>query len=194
MTYDQYTNIQVKDLYALYDLAYGDVLITGFGFGTLACWLASKPEVKSVTVLEISKSIYDIFLMSNKLPDKVKVIITDASTYKTDKHFDCLLLDHYEFTLSNWMFRDLKTITNNIPNHNLVWAWSLDTKYIEKYFGYTPYQLSGNLLYLQYIDFYEKYNDFKNNFLMIPTLPNFTKEKFNEYIMVHFDRIGYSIL
>lgn len=194
MTYDIYTNSQAKDQYSLYDMAYGDVLISGFGFGLLACWIASKPEVRSVTVLEISKDIYDIFLMNNELPEKVNVIIADASTYKTEKRFDCILLDHYEFTSSNWIFRDLKKITNNIPNHDLIWAWSLDAKYIEKYFGYRPYELSGNLLYLQCIDFYENYNHFKNIFLMIPTLPNFTKEKFNEYIMTSFDRIGYSVL
>ena len=67
---DRYTNKQIKEMYSSYDMAYGDVIISGFGFGILACWLASKPEVTSVTVLEVSQDVYDVFLMNNELPDK----------------------------------------------------------------------------------------------------------------------------
>ena len=66
MYLDKYTNKEIKEFYSSYDMAYGDVVISGFGFGILACWLASKPEVTSVTVLEMSQDVYDIFLMNNK--------------------------------------------------------------------------------------------------------------------------------
>jgi spermidine synthase len=65
MMFDKYTNKELKEFYSQYDMAYGDVLVSGLGFGALSCWLASKPEVTSVTVLEISQDVYDIFLMNN---------------------------------------------------------------------------------------------------------------------------------
>jgi hypothetical protein len=45
---DAKTNKSIKEMYSSYDLAYGDVLISGLGFGHLALWVANKPEVKSI--------------------------------------------------------------------------------------------------------------------------------------------------
>ncbi len=192
MAYDQYTNKQIKELYSSYDLAYGDVIVSGLGFGILACWLASKPEVTSVTVLEMSQSVYDIFLMNNKLPDKVKVIITDASEYKTDRKFDCLFLDHYEGNTIEWVFKDMQKIVNNLPNHKIFWFWSLEEKYVEFMFGINHKTLDQTLLWESYIDFYSKYSEFKNIFLTIKTFPDFDRNKLNEYIYTYYDRLGYS--
>ena len=192
MVLDRYTNKEIKEMYSLYDMAYGDVIITGLGFGVLACWLASKPEVTSVTVLEFSKDIYDIFLINNKLPDKVKVIITDASEYKTNKNFDCLLLDHYEFNTTNWIFKDVKKIVNNLPNHKLLWVWSFEKIYAEVMFNINHEELTTTFLWTHYINFYAKYDEFKNNILNIKTLPKLNKDKFNTYVYTFFDRLGYS--
>jgi 16S rRNA A1518/A1519 N6-dimethyltransferase RsmA/KsgA/DIM1 with predicted DNA glycosylase/AP lyase activity len=192
MMLDTYTNKEIKEMYSSYDMAYGDVIISGFGFGILACWLASKPEVTSVTVLEMSKDVYDIFLMNNKLPDKVNVIITDASEYKTDKHFDCLFLDHYEHNSTDWVFKDVKKIVNNLPNHKVLWFWSLEAKYTEVMFNITNDELMKTILWEQYIDFYVKYDEFKNNILNIKTLPELSRDKFNDYIYTYCDRLGYS--
>lgn len=192
MYLDRYTNKEIKEFYSQYDMAHGDVLISGFGFGILTCWLASKPEVNSVTVLEVSKDIYDIFLINNKLPDKVNVIITDASEYKTDKHFDCLFLDHYETNTNEWVFKDIKNIINNIPNHDLLWFWSLEEKYAEVMFNIKKEELVKTILWECYIDFHAGYDDFKNTFLNIKTLPNLNRDKFNEYMYIYSDRLGYS--
>ena len=192
MGYDMYTNKEIKEFYSQYDLAYGDVIVTGFGFGTLACWLASKPEVTSVTVIEISKDIYDIFLMNNKLPDKVNVIIADASEYKTEKHFDCLFLDHYEHNLTEWVFRDVKKIVNNLPNHTTMWFWSLESKYLDVMFNIREIEFNHAFLWQNYIDFYTKYNEFKNNVFNIKTLPEIDSDRFNNYIYTYYDRLGYS--
>lgn len=191
MMLDMYTNKEIKEMYSSYDMAYGDVLITGFGFGVLACWLASKPEVTSVTVLEMSKDIYDIFLMNNRLPDKVNVIITDACEYKTDKHFDCLFLDHYEKNSTDWVFRDVRKIVKNLPNHNLFWFWSLEEKYAEVMFDIPKDELVKTVLWHHYVDFYVKYSEFKN-ILNIKTLPELNRDKFNDYIYTYCDRLGYS--
>ena len=192
MVLDGYTNKEIKEFYSSYDMAYGDVVISGFGFGILACWLASKPEVTSVTVLEMSQDVYDIFLMNNKLPDKVNVIIVDASEYKTDKHFDCLFLDHYEKNTVDWVFRDVKKIVNNLPNHDIFWFWSLEERYAEVMFGINPNDLNKTLLWDFYIDFYSKYDEFKNDYLKIKTLPDLDKDTFNDYVYTYFDRLGYS--
>ena len=193
--YDAYTNRELKEMYSSYDLAYGDVLITGFGYGLLASWLDSKPEVKSVTVLENCKDIYDVFLKNNKLPKKVKVIITDASEYKTEEKFDCIFLDHYEQHSTPWVFKDIKRISKNIPNHDLLWAWSLEERYAEVMFGIHNSATdiaSTQRPYGGYFDFYSQYENFKKNILSVKTLPNFTKEKLNEYVLTYYDRIGYS--
>jgi hypothetical protein len=191
---DRYTNKQIKEMYSSYDMAYGDVIISGFGFGILACWLASKPEVTSVTVLEVSQDVYDVFLMNNELPDKVSVIITDASEYKTDKHFDCLFLDHYEKNEFDWVVRDIKKIINNLPNHDVFWFWSLEERYADVMFGISQGELFTTMLWDCYIDFYIKYDEFKNNFLNVKTLPNLSKDRLNEYIYTYSDRLGYSTL
>lgn len=192
MWFDMYTNKEIKELYSSYDMAYGDVIISGFGFGILACWLASKPEVTSVTVLEISKDVYDIFLMNNKLPDKVNVIITDASEYKTDRKFDCLFLDHYEQNSIDWVFRDVKKIVKNLPNHKILWFWSLEEKYAQVMFNIKRDELIQTFLWHNYTDFYFKYREFKNDILKIKTLPELSSDKFNNYIYTYCDRLGYS--
>jgi hypothetical protein len=192
MVLDRYTNKEIKELYSSYDMAYGDVIISGLGFGVLACWLASKPEVTSVTVLEFSKDVYDIFLINNELPDKIEVIITDASEYKTDKKFDCLFLDHYEQNTTDWVFKDVKKIVNNLPNHKILWVWALEQRYAEVMFGINPNDLNKTLLWDFYIDFYSKYDEFKNDCLKIKTLPDLDKNKFNDYVYTYFDRLGYS--
>lgn len=194
MVLDQYNNKQIKEMYSQYDMAYGDVLITGFGFGVLANWIASKPEVTSVTVLEMSKDIYDIYLKNNFLSDKVNVIITDASNYKTDKHYDCLFLDHYEYQLSDWVFRDMEKVIKNIPNHDVFWSWSLEVRFIESMSDITNQMLEDTILYNNSLNFHELYEKFKTEKVKISTLPNLSKFKLNEYVYTYFDRLGYSVL
>jgi hypothetical protein len=192
MVWDQYTNKQYKSQYSQYDMAYGDVLLTGFGFGLLACWLANKPEVKSVTVIEYSKSIYDIFLMNNELPKNVNVIIDDANNYKTEKHFDCIFLDHYEGMLDKWVYRNIKQISENIPNHNLIWTWALEETIAVNCLNINNSQLQQTFLWNNYVNFYDYYLEFKNNVVKVLTLPDLTQEKINEYVLTYYDRIGYS--
>jgi len=190
--HDQFVNREIKEMYSQYDMAYGDVLLTGFGFGVLAQWVASKPEVKSVTVIELEKDIYDIFLMHNKLHEKVNVIFEDATTYTTDKHYDCLFLDHYEHNINEWVFRDMRRVVRNIPNHDLFWAWSLEQKIAEVAYGLEAHGLYNALLHDNYIDFYQKYDFFKGSVCGILTLPDLTPAKINEYVYTAFDKLGYS--
>ena len=50
---------QAKQFYSHYYLAYGHVICTGLGFGTREQWIASKPEVTKVTVLEKYKEVIE---------------------------------------------------------------------------------------------------------------------------------------
>ena len=81
--------------YSQYDLAYGNVLLTGLGFGIMATALAQKEEVSSVTVLEISADVIDAFVKNNPNNPKINIILANASEYETDVTYDCLLPDHY---------------------------------------------------------------------------------------------------
>lgn len=184
------TNKQIKEFYSQYDLAYGDVLLTGFGFGILASWLASKPEVTSVTVIEISQDIVDIFLQNNTLNEKIKVIIADASQYKTDQHFDCLFLDHYELQYEGWLIKDMKQVSLNIPNHTVFWTWSTEGRLCWP--GDTPDRdamAQGKILDTTDVDFYTLYNKFKHLIANIPTFPYLDNKKINEYVYTYFDKI-----
>ena len=171
-----------------YDMAYGDVLISGFGFGQFATWLAAKPEVTSVTVLEVSQDIVNAFLANNIMPSKVEVIICDANQYKTDKHYDCIILDHISDGLkSNEFIAELANLSNNIPNHNLFWFWSLEGHYLMNMYGITWEQLYLNPIDFKLFNFFDNWEKFRS-LLKVSTLPQLTKEKLDSYIDSYFLR------
>ncbi len=125
---------QVAELYSLYDQAYGDVLVSGLGFGILPLWICDKEEVTSVTVIEISQDIIDLFLLSNSLPNKMNIVNENILNFTTDKKYDCLLLDHYEQEEFSYRLKNMQEICNKI-NHNVFWAWSLEMAYLVEFFN-----------------------------------------------------------
>jgi hypothetical protein len=182
------SNVEIKELYSSYDLAYGDVLITGLGFGILALWVANKPEVTSVTVIENSQDVVDIFLENNPIPDNVTIIVADANAYTTTTHYDCLLLDHYKdgTPQDQVNYEKLNQIAKNIP-HDLLWFWSMEYKYLTTCYGLKfadfyllPVDFSG-------IDLNEKWQEWLD-FLSIPTIPSPTTDKVKDYIEHYFNR------
>jgi hypothetical protein len=118
-------------LYSQYDLAYGNVLTTGSGFGILAKALSEKPEVASVTVVEIEQDVIDAFFLNNALNSKVKIIQGDASKYESDVKYDCLLPDHYELQSIDWIIEDMNSIAKRIE-HNVFWPWPIEELFLEK--------------------------------------------------------------
>jgi spermidine synthase len=74
-------------------LAHGDVLILGFGLGFNIVPISKKPEVTSVTVLEIEPEVISLVASQIALNEKVKIIIGDALTYKPDRFYDCIFWD-----------------------------------------------------------------------------------------------------
>ena len=131
MSYSPSNNQEIKQMYSSYDLAYGNVLITGLGLGILALWLCNKPEVKSVTVIEKSPEIIEIFKKINEVPDNLKIINSDATTFTTNKKYDGIFLDHYELQTLDWRLRDMKKFCVRVK-HDVFWAWSLENAYLSE--------------------------------------------------------------
>lgn len=160
------TSEQIRQFYSSYDLAKGDVLLTGLGFGILPLWVASKPGVTSTTVIEKSQGVVDLFLANNQLPSNMTIEVCDAYEYKTSRHFDCILLDHYEI---NMLTPEQATvIADNIPNHDLMWPWAIelfigDTSWkaiVEKYPIKFPNLTEDKLQ--EYLDTYPKRKDYRH--------------------------------
>jgi hypothetical protein len=133
MSFSENNKHQIAEFYSQYDQAYGDVLLSGLGFGILPIWLSSKPEVTSVTVVEISNDVIDLFLLSNDISNKINIINQDILKVTTEKKYDCLFLDHYE--KEDWPFKlkNIKEICSKI-NHDVFWAWSLEKEYLLQFF------------------------------------------------------------
>jgi hypothetical protein len=181
------TNKEAKEVYSSYDLGYGDILISGLGFGILALWLAKKPEVKSIKILEISQDIVDIFLENNTLPDNVTIEIADAEKYTTEDHYDCILLDHYEWCSENYKIQSMQNVAKNVPNHDLMWIWSIEHVYTRKCYD----GLYASARHQRYLsnqeDFSGQWEFFKNEIVKLQTLPDLSDDKINEYIYTYAD-------
>jgi hypothetical protein len=193
MSRDIKSSREIKEMYSSYDLAYGNVLISGLGFGILSLWVASKPEVKSVKVIEYSQGVIDLFLQSNTLPENITIELGNISTYKSNERYDCILLDHFQDLVpeNEWHLRltDLKQISKNIPNHNVIWGWCLEYMFLSKKFEITFEQLFTNPINLTKFDLYSKWLEFINEDMKVSTLPSLSKNKLIEYIYTYFDFI-----
>jgi len=191
MTYNSHNNISIKQMYSSYDLAYGDVLVSGLGFGIFALWVANKPGVKTVTVYEISKDVIDVFLKNNIIPTNLIIKNEDISNLVSSTYYDCILLDHYELESSEYRISNMSKISKNIPNHEVIWFWSLEGIFTDFSYGLTGDQLYGTFLYHNSINFYQQWENFRSKVLKIETIPRLCQYKINEYVYTYYDRIGY---
>lgn len=169
------------EMYPLYDLAYGDVLLSGFGFGILAEWISQKENVRSVTVVEKSQEVVDIYMMNNALNDKVKIIIDDMSNFVTENYYDCILLDHYQFEDNEYKIKDIQNISKNVPNHSLIYSWAIELIYLEKIF---------NNRFELFLDQENRWNNFKD-LLKIKTIPDLPVNKVRDYVCLATNRKTY---
>lgn len=126
-------------LYSQYDLAYGRVLLTGLGFGILAKALSEKPEVTSVTVIELNQDVIDAFLLHNTLNSKVTIVLGDASTFSSDIKYDCVLPDHYETQGFDWRIKDMNSLAKRI-RHDVYWPWSIEELFLYKVYPQSEYK------------------------------------------------------
>lgn len=128
MQFDK-TYIVREQLFSSYDLAHGKVLLTGFGFGILADWIASKENVTEIHVIEKNADVIECFLKNNIMPDKVKIIIADASQYTSNEVYDCIFIDHYEVLPRQKIAEEVVKVSKNIPNHSIIWGWKMEFIY-----------------------------------------------------------------
>lgn len=178
----------IKQLYSSYDLAHGNVIISGLGFGILALWICSKPDVISVTVIEASEDIIKLFKDSNIIPDKLNIINADIRKYNTDKKYDGMFLDHYEKENLNFILDDIKKISSRIK-HNYMWSWPLEKIYLFKMYANENHQLVHHLLIKPDKDFSTLWKDFVNKFFPEEEmLKNINNQKLNEYIYTYFNK------
>lgn len=111
-------------VYSHYELAYGDVICTGLGFGIREQWIASKPEVTKVMVLERSKELIEYHKAVGTIwNDKIEIIEADANQYRGNCDF--LAIDHYEKIEPAELVKTIETLTNNI-SCKLMWFWQLE--------------------------------------------------------------------
>lgn len=182
---------EIRGLYACYDRAYGDVLITGLGFGMVSKWISSKPEVTSVTVLEHSQDIIDMFVSTNDVPEKMNIVCADAMTYETDKHFDCLFLDHYSKQNKRWRFKNMQDLSKKY-SHDIFWAFTLEQAYLLKMYdldGATTVNVPVEDTFFKDKPFFgDKWKDFVRAFFPHEiNLLNITDDKINEYVYTYFN-------
>jgi hypothetical protein len=182
MALDLFSNKEIKELYSSYDLGYGKILMGGLGFGILALWLANKPEVEHIHIIEISQDVVDIFLEKNTLPNNVTIEIADINNYKTNKQYDCVFPDHYEAFTSEDQLISMQSIAKNIPNHKVFWSWAMESVYLDLSIKENWQELLDSNK-----DMSNKWEFFRSDILKIPTVPALTPEKINEYVYTWSD-------
>jgi hypothetical protein len=182
MTMNNRHNIQAKELYSSYDQAYGDVVLSGLGFGLLALWIAQKPEVASVRVYEKHLDIINLFVLNNGFNPKIILIHEDINTVATK--CDCLFLDHYEFEETHLRLANMAQVASKIE-HTVFWAWALERDLAYSIYGLTQEHCYGMELTMKLVDFRTRFDE----------LPLKIKqpEALNEYVYTYFDKIGYTL-
>ena len=159
------SSLALREFYSSYDLAQGNVLLSGFGFGVLPQWIASKSSVTSVTVVEKCQEVIDLFNINNTLDPKIKIVIDDIHTYKSSEQFDWAMFDHYEDDIAHSK-EELELINANLDYKNL-WFWSLENRLFA----------------------YKNWQQFRNDYsLKIPDLP---KEQVLHYMETIFKRTDF---
>ena len=122
-------NSIIKQMYSHYDIAYGNVLITGLGFGIAALWISSKSTVKHVTVVEKSPEVIESFLAVNDKPNNMTIICEDANKFQSNDYFNCILSDHFENENHTVIIDSMQSLVKRVPNYDVVWFWPLELIY-----------------------------------------------------------------
>ena len=175
-----------SQFYSHYKLAKGHVICTGLGFGTREQWLASKPEVTKITVLEKFKEVIEYHKdIGTKWHDKIEIINCDANDYKGSCDF--LSIDHYEFDDILRILNSIKTVQNNIVS-DCLWFWMLEP-WIR--LGYITDNTENHTIIPKKIRYGGKENDILENYSKIKTyfenvnLPNLNKEHLTKFIEMY---------
>lgn len=118
---------ELYDQQPFYDLAYGKVLLSGFGFGLAPVWLAQKESVEEIWVVESHLETVQLFMRHNVMPSKVRIIHGAIDDYVDT--VDCLFLDHFPDLQLNNLLPQVKKIGANIT-HNVGWYYTAELQYL----------------------------------------------------------------
>ena len=178
---------QALHFYSHYKLALGNVICTGLGFGVREQWLATKPEVNKITVLEKNKSVIDYHKdIGTQWSDKIEIINCNANEYKGTCDF--LSIDHYEKEDTKSIIESIKNTEKNIVSYYM-WFWMLE---LWLHNGYIEDNTkSGNIIHYQPWEknnLKQSYNKLKT-FLGLKSLPELTLKELTEFVNVYWNRI-----
>lgn len=197
-------NNHIKQMYSSYDLSYGDVLISGLDFGILPMWILNKESVNSVTVIEKSKEIIQMFVDSNGIPEGLTIICEDANIFSTSIEYDSIFVNHFDFSSGIRIVEDVKDFCRRVPNHDMVWFWPLERVYADFYYQYIEksieafpdLDMGSHTVYATYLtkyyeDFYESWGLFLEHYIGGLKMPPILEDQINEYVYTFFNKIGY---
>jgi hypothetical protein len=89
---------EIRDFRLFIGRATGNVLINGLGLGVVLKAVVDKPDVKHVTVIEISQDVINLIANSFSTNPKVEIICADALEYKPPKgtYYDAVWNDIWD--------------------------------------------------------------------------------------------------
>jgi spermidine synthase len=140
-----------------YDMSYGHVLITGLGMNMLPNWIATKPEVTKITVIENNKYLIDYVKEYGYIDSKIDIIHADANSFIGE--YDVFFCDH-----------------------NYGKTYSFNEKSID-YLNKLLENIKCNIIWNQRIPKISNYNydTYQNLRKLVSKLPDINKKKFELY-------------
>jgi len=105
--------------------ARGDVLIAGFGIGMILVPILLKPEVKTVTIIEISEEVPKMVLSYLPNKEKLTVIYADIMEWKPPKGqiWDVIYFDIWDHIGSS-NYEQMKTLHRRFGRKKRAWMGS----------------------------------------------------------------------
>ena len=101
-----------------WEIAKGDVLITGLGIGFSHTNLINNPKITSVTIVEKYQEVIDLTWDDCVKDERFKLIHADADTWEIEGHWDCIWIDHWVGTMSPYPKEDfVKIMTEKYSPH-----------------------------------------------------------------------------
>jgi hypothetical protein len=183
MAYDVNTHLEAYEVYSHYQLAEGNVVVTGLGFGARENWILSKKEVTKLTIIEKSKELINLHytLNSEFLNDeRVEIINVDALDYKGE--CDVLLLDHYELDDYEYILADVKKIQDKI-NCKKMWFWPFERIIMHSRRWHSFNDSPHNL-----ITKHQAFNLLKENW-KLDKLPDYGEQQINLFCMMFHSKL-----
>lgn len=101
------TPLEIEASYFAIKMAKGKVGVVGLGLGYAVEEMAKKPEVKEITVYEISQEVVDLYY--SNFPKNPKINVVCCNAYEAEsKEYDFFYADIYEYKITSQIVEDYK--------------------------------------------------------------------------------------